>query len=219
MIRAGLAHPVCAILIVLLAAPSGFAQPPVAVPPAPTAPPTATPATSPPLPQVPPTPLTIVILEGNNAVNSIPLVSSTAAVVEVRDSNDYPIEDASVTFTLPDRGPGGVFAQGAKTFSTKSDARGQASAPVIIPTGAGKFKIVVTAIAGDRKGQTVVSQTNSEGSYTGPAMPSRPWYKKKLFWFLAGGVVVAVVVVVVLLHSSSSGSTIVVTPGAPVITP
>jgi hypothetical protein len=209
MIRAGIAHPLCVFLAILLAAPYGFGQTPPA-PVASAAMPSAVPTTS-------GTRLTIGILEGSNAVNSISLVSSVALAIEVKDSNDYPVEDASVTFTLPVQGPGGVFPQGGGTFSTRSDARGQAIAPAIVPAGVGKFRIVVTATAGDRKGEAVVSQTNSEGSYFGPALPPRAWYKRKIFWALAGGAVAAIIVVVVLHNSSSK--TVVVTPGTPVIVP
>jgi hypothetical protein len=205
MIRAGIAHPLCAILIVLLAAPSGFAQA-GAAPVAPAA------------PKVPGTPLTITILEGENAVNSISLLRSVAPVVEIRDSNDFPVEDASVTFTLPATEPGGSFAQGGKTFSTRSDVHGQAIALPIVPSGPGKFQIGVTAIAGDRKGDTVINQTNAVGAYIGSAIPKQAWYKRRLIWAIAGGAVIAVLVVAIV-HSrggSSSGSTVVVTPGVPV---
>jgi hypothetical protein len=211
MIRDSIAHPLCAILIVLLAAPSGFAQAPPA--PAPVVPPAAAVQSA---PKTPGTPLSITILEGNNMVNSIPLLRSVAAVVEVRDSNDFPVEDASITFTLPAQGPGGTFVQGGKTFSTRSDARGQAIAPLVVPAGAGKFQIAVTATLGDRKGEAVVNQTNSEGAYVGPPVPPPAWYKKKLTWAVAGAVVAAVVVVIVLKHNSKSTNTVVITPGAPV---
>ena len=116
MIRAGFAPPLCAILIFLLAAPSGFAQTPPSA--AASAPPAA-------VPRPPGSLLSIDVLEGNNVINSIPLLRSVPAVIEVRDSNDFPVEDADVTFTLPAQGPGGTFVQGGKTFSTRSDARGQ----------------------------------------------------------------------------------------------
>jgi len=211
MIRESIAHPLCAILIVLLAAPSGFAQAPPAPAPVVPAPPAA--AVQP----APGTPLSITILEGNNIVNSIPLLRSVAAAVEVRDSNDFPVEDASITFTLPAQGPGGTFALGGKTFSTRSDARGQAIAPLVVPAGAGKFQIAVTATLGDRKGDAVVNQTNSEGAYVGPPLPPPAWYKKKVFWVVTGATVAAVVLIIVLRHNSkSTNNTVVVTPGAPV---
>ncbi len=208
MIRAGIAHPLCVILTILLAAPSGFAQ----------TPPTAAPAAAPSVvPKTAETRLSIVILEGGNATNSVSLLSSVAAAVEVRDSNDYPVEDASVTFTLPAQGTGGIFPQGGKTFSTRSDARGQAIAPVIVPSGVGKFRIAVTATAGDRRGEALVDQKNSAGASFGPYVPPPAWYKRKVFWAVVGGAVAAIVVVVVL-HKTAT-KTVVITPGTPVIAP
>ncbi len=229
MIRASVAHPLCAILSVLLAAPSGFAQAPAA--PAPVTPSTQAPAATPVTPAVPSaqtalpapraplagTPLSIAILEGNNSVNSIPLLRSVAPVIEVRDTNDFPVEDAVVTFILPAQGPGGTFAPGGKTFLTKSDSRGQAIAPAIIPSGVGKFQIAVTAVLADRKGDSVIIQTNSDKAYVGAPLPTPSWYKKKLTWAIAGGAVAAVVLVIVLTHhKTTSNTTVVVTPGSPV---
>ena len=222
MIRAGWAHPLCAVLSFLLAVPSGFAQAPAAAPPpaGPSAPalPSA-PAAPPPTSKAPGATLNITILEGNGAVNSIPLLRSVPVIVEVRDSNDFPVEDAVVTFTLSAQGPGGNFVPGGKTFTTRSDARGQAIAQRITPAGAGKFQITVSATAGERTGEALVSQSNSDGGYAGSALTPTPWYKnkKKLIWVAAGGAVATVVLIVLLKHNSSSGSsTVVITPGPPV---
>jgi hypothetical protein len=215
MIRAGLAHPLCAILSILLAAPPGFAQvAPVASPAV--APPASAAPVAPAAPRAPGSPLSVIVLEGNNVVNSIPLVRSVAAAVEVRDSNDFPVEGATIVFTIPADGPGGTFAQGGKTFSTRSDSRGQAIAPVIIPAGAGKFQIAVTATLGDRKGDAVVNQTNSDAAYVGPPLPGKAWYKRKLVWAVAGVIVAGVIVLIVIKHNSNSNHTVVITPGAPV---
>ena len=195
--------------------PPGFAQTPST--PAPAAPPASSPAATPvAVPATSKAPLSITVLEGNNVINSISLLRSIAAVIEVRDANDFPVEDAAVTFTLPAQGAGGTFALGGKTFSTRTDARGQASAPLIVPAGAGKFQIDVTATAGDRKGEGFVTQTNSTGAYVGPPLPAPSWYKKKLVWVVAGGLVAGIVAIILLKHNSSSTPTVVVTPGTPV---
>jgi hypothetical protein len=162
-------------------------------------------------------PLNITILTGNRSINSIPLLRSVAAAIEVRDANGFPVEDASITFTLPAQDPGGVFALGGKTFSTKSDSRGQAVAPAVIPAGVGKFQITVTAALGDRKGEAFVNQTNTEKAFVGIAAAPKPWYMRKLTWAIAGGAIAAVVVAIILTrHSNSSSTTVVITPGAPV---
>jgi hypothetical protein len=128
------------------------------------------------------------------------------------------VEGATVVFTLPEAGKGGTFAGGGTSFSTRSDSHGQAAAPPVVPKAEGKFQINVTASIGDRKGEIVISQTNSTGTYTGPPVTSRPFYKRKLTWFIAGGAVAVIVVAIVLTHhsGSSSANEVVITPGAPV---
>jgi hypothetical protein len=209
MIRTGIVHPVCAILIGLLAAPAGFGQSPAAA---------QAPAVqaSPAVPLPPGSPLTIVILEGNKVVNSISLLQSTAAAIEVRDSNDFPVEGASVTFTLPAQEPGGTFAAGGKTFVTRSDARGQAIAPLVVPAGAGNFNISVSAVLGDRKGSALVAQRNAMGSYVGPQLPPRAWYKKPLVWVALIGTAAAVTLAITYSHSHSGPNQVSVTPGTPI---
>src|SRR5438477_4651849 len=45
--------------------------------------------------------LKILILEGQNAINSTERGMATAPIVEVRNQDDRPVEAASVTFRLP----------------------------------------------------------------------------------------------------------------------
>ncbi|MBL8237975.1 MAG: hypothetical protein JNM66_11180, partial [Bryobacterales bacterium] len=78
------------VLIPLLVQPVGAQAPATAVP--------ALPAVS----------LRVLVLEGANAINSIPNRSATFPVVEVRDENDLPVEGAEVVFELPATGPGGT---------------------------------------------------------------------------------------------------------------
>src|SRR5262245_49735602 len=76
-----------------------------------------------------PSPLKIQILEGDNSVNSIALKQAVIPVIEVRDANEFPVEGATVVFTLPPSGPGGFFPGNRADLTTRSDAQGQASAP------------------------------------------------------------------------------------------
>ena len=168
---------------------------------------------------VPGSSLTITVLEGSNAVNSLTQVRAIAPVVEIRDQNEFPVEGATVTFTLPGQGPGGVFPGGSNSFTTRSDARGQAGAPPFNPRAAGRFDIQVSATQGSRKGETVIHQVNSTGAYVGPEVPKRPWYKSWKPWVIIGAVAVggAIAIAETTGGGSSSGTTPVsVTPGPPV---
>jgi hypothetical protein len=160
-------------------------------------------------------PLTVAVLEGNNIINSVSTLRAVAPVVEIRDQNDFPVEGATVVFELPAQGTGGTFTGGATSFTTRSDSHGQATSPLIIPRLTGKFSIRITATAGDRKGETMVAQTNSTGTYVGPTVPPKHWYAKKRTWFIVGGAVAATVLVLVFTGSSGT-SQIVISPGTPV---
>jgi len=219
MITPGIARPLCLVLASIIAMPAGFGQ----SPPGPQASQTpAQPPQAPPPPVQPPAPralvpgLTLSVIEGANAVNSISLLRSVAPVVEVQDANSFPVEGAVVSFTLPGQGPGGTFLNGRNTFTTRSDAHGQAAAPFTMNSTPGKFQIVVTATLGDRKGETTVTQTNTAGVYVGPALPKRSWYKKWPAWAIAGGVVAGAIVWAVTRNSGSSATPVTITPGAPV---
>ncbi len=165
--------------------------------------------------------LKILVLEGNNAVNSVSTGRSVTPVVEVRDANDFPVEGATVVFSLPETGPGGTFAGNQRTLSTRTTAQGQAGAPFLLNGLVGKFAIRVEATYQGRKGEATIPQTNSNGAYVGPAIPPTPWYKRKLTWILiagaAGGGIAAW-----RLNSGSTppppapNPTLVITPGGPV---
>lgn len=197
MMTTGVARQLCAILAILTAAPAAFAQKP------------AESEVS--------APLSIKILEGNNAINSVPLLRSIAPVIEVRDENDFPLEGADVVFKLPDHGPGGTFATGGLSFTTRTDSHGQAAGPLIVPKTVGKFQIKVTANLGNRTADTVVNQTNVADSYFGATAAPKPWYRRRKPLLLVGGAVVAGgVVAIILLTRGSSSNTVGITPGPPV---
>ena len=71
--------------------------------------------------------LKLLILEGEGAVNNVKQRTAREVIVEVRDENDNPVGGAVVMFTLPDRGPSGLFANGQKvaTVTTGPDGKAQ----------------------------------------------------------------------------------------------
>lgn len=114
-------------------------------------------------PQQPPAQaLRIIGLEGNGAINYIPIRTATAPVIEVRDQNDHPVEGAKVVFTLPSSGPGAVFENNQTTYTTITDFRGQAGTKGYTGNDKpGKFVIDVTATYQDLTGRLVMTQVNS----------------------------------------------------------
>jgi hypothetical protein len=157
-------------------------------------------------------------LEGNNAFNSIPLGRSVAPVVEVRDANEFPVEGATVIFTLPAAGPSGVFPGDRKSLTTRSDARGQATAAFMATGAPGKFRIQVTATLGNRKGETSIDQTNTTNAYIGPTIAKKRWYKKWQTWAIIGAAAGAGTAVALTRGggSSSSSTGVTITSGGPV---
>ncbi len=163
--------------------------------------------------------LRIVVLEGQRRPNRLTEGLFAMPVVEIRDSNDRPVEGAQVMFTLPGgaNGAGATFRDGSleKTFST--NAQGQAAADGYIPNAVeGKFVVKVKATY---QQETVVIAIAQENTFQLQAdadrKKSRAW--RKWLW-IGGGAAAATVLAIVLLKGSDGGpSVITVTPGPPVI--
>jgi hypothetical protein len=204
MIVRGVVRPLCVILAIVIGMPLGAAQAPQE--------PAASAGS-----QTVPSALKIIVLEGKNGTNSISLGRSVTPIIEVRDQNEFPLEGATVVFTLPAIGPGGSFPGNKTSFTTRTDSQGQASAPFLVNGLPGRFRIDVIATAGNRKGEIQIDQTNSAGGYIGPAQSSRPWYKKWYIWAIVGGAAGAGAAVALTRGGgSSSSSTITIIPGGPV---
>jgi hypothetical protein len=109
--------------------------------------------------------LKIVILEGEGAINNIKLGTAREPIVEVQDENDRPLSGALVVFTLPDRGAGGVFADGSKSLMVHTDAKGQVVARGLQPNKtAGQFQIRVDASHQGLTASSSIAQTNVLGA-------------------------------------------------------
>jgi hypothetical protein len=111
--------------------------------------------------------LTITIVEGDGGINNIKKGIATKPVVEVHDRNKRPLAGALVTFTLPNYGASGTFADGSQVLSVTTDAAGRASA-VLRPNGvAGQFKIDIRASFQGHTAATSITQTNTVAGVAG----------------------------------------------------
>jgi hypothetical protein len=145
--------------------------------------------------------LKIIVLVGELAVHRIPLRLVTDPVVEIRDKNDFPVEGATVVFTLPASGPGGTFS-GQRVFRARSDASGQAGAFGFLPNQLpGKFQIDVTASLGTRQAQAVIHQSNSLQAIASTVDKPKSKMKK---WLIISGIASAAVIAVVLATRGDS---------------
>jgi hypothetical protein len=168
-----------------------------------------------------PAPLRIVVVEGEGAINSIGERSARAPVVRVEDDDGKVMSGVTVTFMLPDMGPGGFFGTGGTTYTTTTDDQGIATARGLRPNNiAGRFQIRVTASRAGQSASAVVNQINAA-----PAAEARGGSRKFLYLGLAAGAAVATVFAVRAGGGSGSGTTLppsggaVLTPGSPVFGP
>ena len=106
--------------------------------------------------------LRIVVVDGEGAINNIQLGSGREPVVEVRDENDKPVPGAKVTFTLPERGPGGTFFGASRNLTIPTNEQGRAAATGFRPNlYEGRFQIQVSAAAGEKTATAVIAQSNA----------------------------------------------------------
>ncbi len=106
--------------------------------------------------------LTVVVLEGEGAFNNIKRKLARDLIVEVRDEYGKTVTGAEVVFTLPEGGPGAVFAGGSRKFTTASNASGRAQTTGLKPNSKeGRFNIKVSAAMAGKSGSTIISQSNT----------------------------------------------------------
>jgi hypothetical protein len=105
--------------------------------------------------------LRIVIIDGEEAVNNIRQRVARDPIVQVEDENNRPVSGALVTFTLPEHGAGGLFADGSRIRLVMTDSNGRAVARGLRPNKVpGKFSIRVHASDGGRRASATIAQTN-----------------------------------------------------------
>lgn len=135
-----------ALLLCLLIAAPGFAQTPQATEPAPQG-----------------QRLSVLIIEGEGAINNIRQRTAREPIVEVQDENHKPVAGAVVVFTvLPSNGGAGAsFAGAEQTAEFVTDQAGRVVARGFRPnTRAGQVQIRVTATSNGRVGAATITQTN-----------------------------------------------------------
>jgi hypothetical protein len=134
--------------------------------------------------------LTINVLEGEGARNSIQSRTAVAPVVEVKDASGAPVAGAEVVFQLPAVGPGGSFNGWLKTQTVRTDEQGKATVSGYAPNPEpGRFNIKVTATSGSQTGSVVISQINVENGASAAASARKSnWWK----WALGAGAAAAV---------------------------
>ncbi len=158
--------------------------------------------------QVPQPRLSIVIVEGEGAINNVKQRVNREPIVQVEDENHKPIAGAAVVFFLPNQGPSGVFANGSKSLTVTTNADGRATASAITRNNlSGQMAVRVTAAFAGQTATATITQTNVAAAVTGISTTA----KVLIILGIAGGVA-AGVVVATRGGSSSSSTTPPVTP-------
>jgi hypothetical protein len=115
--------------------------------------------------------LSIVIVEGEGAINNVRQRVNREPIVQVEDENRKPIAGAAVVFFLPSQGPGGVFLDGGRSFTTITDAQGRAVMRGFRPNNfEGKFEIRVTASHNGQTASTTIHQSSMAAGGGGGGM-------------------------------------------------
>jgi len=106
--------------------------------------------------------LTIRVAEGNGAAYPIGSRATGGVTVLVTDEAGRPVEGATVSFTLPAEGPGGVFSAGGRTEIAATRADGRAGVwGMQWNRTAGPFEIRITAVKGQARAGLVSEQSLS----------------------------------------------------------
>ena len=151
--------------------------------------------------QAAPPRLSIVVLEGEGAINNIKQRTSREAIVQVEDENHKPVAGAAVVFTLPSQGAGATFSGGAQSLTAITNAQGRAVARGLRPnTVEGRFQIHVTASKNGQTANAEISQTNSllAGAAAGAA---------------AGGISGKLIAILVVAGAAAAGGAVYATRG------
>lgn len=105
--------------------------------------------------------ISLVIVEGEGAINNVRQRTARQPIVQVEDENHKPIAGAAVLFTLPTQGAGGTFDGGAHTLTVMTDNNGRASTHGFRPNSTqGQFLISVSASYLGQTASAVISQSS-----------------------------------------------------------
>ena len=162
--------------------------------------------------------LQVLVVEGDAAILRPNQRTAPEIIVEVDDGNGKPVDGATVVFFLPTSGPGGTFANGTNTLTTRTDAMGRATAYGMRPNNkTGVFQIRVSASYRGQTANATVTQnivTASAVSGTGGGMGF--WTKAWIILAICGAAVAGGVIAATHKGSSSQpvNTGITITPGS-----
>ncbi|MEO7143202.1 MAG: hypothetical protein ABI165_06815 [Bryobacteraceae bacterium] len=155
--------------------------------------------------------LQLRVVDGDGAVSALGSRATRGLTVEVTDETGKPVENATVSFQLPENGPGGVFSTGSRTEIVATRADGRATVwGMRWNRTPGAFEIRITAIKSQIRAGTLSSQYLSDSAapaagVSGPGFTVRHSHK----WLYIGLVAAAAAgggLAVGRSHSSSTAA-------------
>jgi hypothetical protein len=156
--------------------------------------------------------LTIRVAEGDGATYPAGSRATRGVTVLVTDETGRPVEGATVSFTLPAEGPGGVFSTGGRTEIAATHADGRAAVwGMQWNHTAGPFEIRITAVKGQARAGLVSSQSLSNAPVVRDATGQKihaGWGSHKLLWIslVVAGAAAAGVAGVAARKTSAAGA-------------
>ena len=107
--------------------------------------------------------LSVQVVEGDGAINSIRFHRGHEPKVRVVSSSGEPVSEAAVTFLLPASGPSGTFGDSGLSLTVPTDSRGFAVGRGFRPNSVpGQFRIRVTTMWKGLPATAALVQTNAE---------------------------------------------------------
>ena len=174
--------------------------------------------------------ISIVIVEGEGAINNVKERVNRELIVQVEDQNHKAVSGAAVIFFLPNDGPSGTFINGQTSLTTTTNAQGRATARGIqFNNLSGPMQVRISASYAGRTASAVISQTNAlsgastAGSGIGGGSGGGMSLGTKLIIIgaIAGGAAAAGIVLGSRGSSSGPGTptipTVTISPGTPTV--
>jgi hypothetical protein len=158
--------------------------------------------------------ITLVIVEGEGAINNVRQRTARQPIVQVQDENHRPVAGALILFELPKRGAGGTFTGGAHSLTVTTDQTGRAAMYGFQPNSVkGQYQIHVSASSQGQTASAVISQGNVAGA---GAAAAGAHVSGKLIAIIAVGAAAVAAGVFAATRGGSSTST---TTAATTVTP
>jgi hypothetical protein len=105
--------------------------------------------------------LRIIVVEGEGAKNVAQQIAARPLIVKIVDASGRPVAGANVTFTAPEGGASGEFANDSRSIRVVTGGDGNANAGAFHPNGSeGPYQVVVRAEFQGQMATTTILQTN-----------------------------------------------------------